>query len=94
MVLREPLARRLILAVVPEAHEGAVEAPAEEQLGGRFDAAEQAEDAVIGRRKVADVDGNEQEADDLDGDVADAVDRQVLRELANLLEQGVSVSGT
>ena len=40
---RQPLPCRRVLAVVPEAHERAVDAPAEEQLGDGLDAAEQRE---------------------------------------------------
>ena len=69
---RQPLARAVVLAVVPEPHERAVEAPAEEQLGDGFDAAEERRGCRSRRgRQVPDVDAQQQEIDDLDGDVAE-----------------------
>ena len=77
------------------AHEGAVDAPAEEQLDDGLDEAEQRQRAVVLLRQVLDVDAEEQEVDDLDGDVAEPVDRQVPGELADLLQQGrLRVCGT
>ena len=86
--------RALVLAVVPEPHEGAVHAPTKEQFDGRFDAREKREHSVVRLAQVSDVERKEEEVQGLDGDVAGAVDRQVLRELADLLKQRVSVSGT
>ena len=57
--------------------------------------AEQREDAVVLLRQILNVDAEEQEVDDLDGGVAETVDRQVFRELADLLKQSaLRVSGT
>ena len=75
----EPLARSVVRAVVPEPHERSVHAPAEEELRDRFDRAEECQDPVVLLRQVLDVDTEQREVDDLDGDVAKAVDRQVLR---------------
>jgi hypothetical protein len=75
-----PLA--VIATVVPVAHEGAVDAPAEEQLRRRLHRGEERNDAVVGASEVLDVDGQQEEVDDLDGDVPQTVDRHSLRELA------------
>ena len=76
---RQALARSVVRAVVPESHERSVDAPAEEELRDRFDRAEERQDPVVLLRQVLDVDTEQREVDDLDGDVAEAVDRQVLR---------------
>ena len=83
----QPLAGGGVFAVVPEAHEGAVDAPAEEQLGRSLDGGEEGDDAVVSLGEVLDVDPEQKEIDDLDGHLAEAIDRRVFRELANLLNE-------
>ena len=86
--------RRTPLVPSRQTHERAVHAPAKEQLDRRFDACEKREHAVIRLGQVPDVKRKKQEVQGLDGDIAGAVDRQVLRELADLLKQRFSASGT
>src|SRR5262249_5412082 len=84
---RQPPARVVGIVVIPEAQERAVDAEPRRQFDERLDCAEQTENGVVLRRQVLDVDTEEQEVDDLDGDLAEAVDRGVLRKLPDLLEQ-------
>jgi len=88
----EPLTLSVVAAVIPEPHERPVHTPSKEQLHRGFDAREQCEHPVISLGEVLDVEGKEQEVERLDGYVAGAINRQVLRELADLLKQRFRVS--
>lgn len=77
---REPLARARVRAVEEQPHERRVEAEAKDDLGHGLDAEQQADDPVVGGREVADVDREEQEADEVRRDVAEAVHGEVADE--------------
>src|SRR5207237_9383759 len=84
----EPLPRRFVIDFVEEPHERSVETETEDDLRHDLDAAEQTEHAVIRGGQIFDEDAEQEKVDDRHGHVAEAVDRHVLRELANFQQQG------
>ncbi len=86
----EALAIGVGLAVVEQPHERRVEPAAEHDLRDHFDGQQQADRAVVRRRQKARVERQQQEADDVGGDVTKAVNREIPAERGQTGEHGVT----
>jgi hypothetical protein len=73
----ETLPIPITLAVVEQPHERRVEPAAEHDLRDDFDGQQQADRAVVRRRQKARVERQQQEADDVGGDITKAVNREI-----------------
>ena len=78
-----------VLAVVEEADERMVHAPAENHLDAGFDGYEQRDDAVVRRCEVACEDRQQKQAQEGRGHVSEAVDRRVRKERPDAFEHGI-----